>query len=271
MTFFDGEVLSEDLEIFGHPMLHTKVASTVAQANLAAVLSMVAPDGKATLVSFGVANLTHRNSHAEPEPMVPGVFADLSVQLNVIGQRIPAGYRLRLALSSAYWPLIWPSAEKAELTLAPGCTALELPLNRDGDGPELAPFAAPEGAPPLQTKVLRQGSTARRRTVDYATGEETCTRLMDGGAVKHLHTGLEVGSENADEFRIHPDDPNSATGTSRWRMTFARGDWKAEVETEVTVSAQAKVWHITAALTARDADGIVKTRQWDEEVPRDLV
>jgi predicted acyl esterase len=84
----------------------------VPQANLAAVLSLVAPDGKATLVTFGVLNLTHRDSHAAPDAPAHRQPVDATLQLNVIGQRLPAGHRLRLALSQAYWPIIWPSAKR---------------------------------------------------------------------------------------------------------------------------------------------------------------
>jgi predicted acyl esterase len=113
---FDTAPLPQDIEILGFPILHLRVASDVPQANLAAVLSLVAPDGRATFVSHGVLNLTHRDSHADP--VVP---ADRDGgRRGAAAQRhrpaLPAGYRLRLALSQAYWPIIWPSAEKAVLT-----------------------------------------------------------------------------------------------------------------------------------------------------------
>jgi predicted acyl esterase len=43
--------LADDIEILGFPILHLRVASDVVQANLAAVLSLVAPDGRATFVT----------------------------------------------------------------------------------------------------------------------------------------------------------------------------------------------------------------------------
>jgi hypothetical protein len=39
------------IEILGFPILHLRVASDVVQANLAAVMSLVAPDGRATFVT----------------------------------------------------------------------------------------------------------------------------------------------------------------------------------------------------------------------------
>jgi hypothetical protein len=88
--------------------------------------------------------------------------------------------------------------------------------------------------------------------------------------VTHLHTGITLRAASWDIFRIHPDDPNSAQGTCRWEKSFARGDWRAELETEVQVSARADVWRIRAHLVARDADGVVAERTWEEDVPRDL-
>ncbi|MDU8945755.1 CocE/NonD family hydrolase [Ovoidimarina sediminis] len=272
MTGFETGPLAEDLEIFGFPRLHARVTSRTAQANLAAVLSMVAPDGTARLVSFGILNLTHRESHASPEPMPAGAAVDVTVQLNVIGQTVPAGYKLRLALSSAYWPMIFPSAEKAELELDPAATWLELPLHDPAaPQPELAEFGPAEGAAPLETEVLSEGSGRRVREVDLASGVETTVRADDTGLHRHVHTGIAVRYQNSDTFRIHPGDPNSAELTCRWSKHYSRGDWSAELDATVSMQALRDVWHITARLEARDGEEVVAVREWDEKIPRDMV
>jgi putative CocE/NonD family hydrolase len=268
MQVFDTAPLDRDLEILGFPMLRLSVASDVPQANLAAVLSLVAPDGKATLVTFGVLNLTHRDSHADPSPLPHGTPVDATLQLNVIGQRLPAGHRLRLALSQAYWPILWPSATKARLTLQ--SARLDLPLRPARDEGDLPAFGPPEGAAPLETEVLEPGGGHRTRMIDYATGTETHERHDDTGLVTHLHTGITLRARSWDTFHIHPDDPNSATCTCRWEKSFARDGWHTELETEVTVAALPDVWRITATLVARDGDGVVAERQWAEDIPRDL-
>ena len=64
-------------------------------------------------------------------PLVPGWRYDVEVALNAIGERLPAGSRLRLAVSSAYWPQLWPSPEPVRLSLiADGSSVLELPVAR---------------------------------------------------------------------------------------------------------------------------------------------
>ena len=266
MLCFETAPLEGDLDLLGLPILTAEVASDVPQANLAAVLSDVAEDGKATLISYGVLNLTHRNSHAEPEPLPDGPVP-IRLLLNACGQRIVKGRRLRLALSNAYWPIIWPSQSKAKLTLTD--TKLELPIYSGDAVPDH--FQPAEGATPLKTETLSQGTFERRRSIDYTSGTETYERNDDTSLERHLHTGLEIQYTSRETFSIHPDDPNSAVGTCAWTKHYARGSWRADLEVAITVRALADAWQIDATLKASDADGIVAEKTWSENIPRDLV
>ena len=89
-------------------------------ALVAARLSDVAPDGAATRVSYGLLNLTHRESHEHPTALEPGRRYRVRLQLNDVAQAFPAGHRIRLALSTAYWPIAWPAPEPVTLTLYAG-------------------------------------------------------------------------------------------------------------------------------------------------------
>ncbi|MEM9206611.1 MAG: CocE/NonD family hydrolase [Pseudomonadota bacterium] len=272
MTTFESAPFKEDTDLLGFPIFCAEIECNQAQANIAAVLSLITPDGTATMVSFGVLNLTHRQSHLDPEPMTVGVAEAVSVQLNACGQRIPKGCRLRLALSSAYWPVIWPAQKKATLTLLPGTARLDLPIRQKSENDaELAPFPEPESAGPLRKETLSEGSYVRTRTIDYVTGSEIFERYSDTGSERHLHTDLTVRYTARETFEIHPDDPNSAMGRCSWTKSYSRGDWSALVEAEVSVKALADVWRIESLLKTSDAKGIVSERQWSEDIARDLV
>ena len=266
---FTSAPLAEDTASMGFPMLTARVASTVPQANIAAVLSSVAPDGAATFLSFGVLNLTHRDSHATPEPLPAGQPVPITVQLNVTGQTVPKGHRLRLALSQAYWPLIWPSADKAVLTLTDA--VLTIPLLPADAALDLVPFDRAEGAEPAPLTEIAAPSYRRDRIIDCVTGTETTHRHDDRGTYHHGHTGLTVGVDCEERYTIHPAEPNSATGACRWQWRATRGDWLAQLDTTVSVAALATHWRIEATLIATDADGIVAERRWAEDIPRDLV
>ncbi len=272
MTVFLSDPLDEDVEILGFPMLDGEIASDKPVANLIATLSASVPNGKSTLVSFGVLNLTHRDSHSDPAPMAPGVPVKFSLQLNAIGQRFAKGQRIRLALSTSYWPMVWPAPEPVTLTLSAGTGQLTLPLRtaQPQDG-SLAPFPPPEGAEPLKAEQLSAGNSERSVTEDLVTGKETYLRGGDSGEVRHAHTGLTVRYCDEDRFEIHPDNPNSARGTCTWHKSYARGEWVAEVDAAVTVEALSEVWRIAARVVARDGEGELFRRDWSEDIPRDLV
>ncbi len=266
LVCLETETLEDDLDLLGFPVFSAEVLSDVPQANLVAVLSEVLADGKATRISYGVLNLTHRNSHAAPEPLPDG-FVPVRIQLNACGQRIGKGHRLRLTLTNAYWPTIWPSQTKASLRLTN--LRLDLPLSQ-GIVDEVK-FDEPEGAAPLETEKLSDGQFERRRSIDYVSGTETYEIINDTGSERHLHTGLEVQFTSHERYSIHPDDPNSAVGTCVWTKCYARHQWCANVAVSVTVRALQTDWQIDATLNARDAQGVVAEKSWSETIARDLV
>lgn len=71
---------------------------------LAVRLNTVAPDGTAIRVSYGLLNLVARNGFDRAEPLVPGHYYEINVLLKAAAFVLPAGYRLRVALSTYYWP-----------------------------------------------------------------------------------------------------------------------------------------------------------------------
>ena len=134
----DSDVLERPVEILGRPILEVELASAQPQATLIVRLCDVHPDGASTRVSYGVLNLAHRDSSESPEALEPGRPYNIRVQLNAMAYRFPAGHRLRMALSTTYWPITWPSARASELTLRCRSSSLTLPIRppreEDGEG-----------------------------------------------------------------------------------------------------------------------------------------
>ncbi len=122
---FDSEPLEEPLEILGFPEARLELAVDRPNALVAVRLCDLAPDGASALVTRGILNLAHRESHEHATPLEPGRRYDVRVPLDVIAHSFPAGHRLRVAVSPTYWPWAWPSPEPVRLTLYSG--ALDLP------------------------------------------------------------------------------------------------------------------------------------------------
>ncbi|MFC7310774.1 CocE/NonD family hydrolase, partial [Streptomyces monticola] len=136
---FEFEV-PEAVEILGRPRVTLRLTLDTPYGQAIARLCDVAPDGSSTLVTRGVLNLSARAGRDRAEPWTPGATEDVTFELNGIGHAFPAGHRIRLAVSSAYWPWIWPRpGSEAGFTLDPAGSSLELPVRAraaegDGDG-----------------------------------------------------------------------------------------------------------------------------------------
>ncbi len=268
---FETPPLDDDIEVLGFPFVEAVVTSDRPQAMLAAVLSDVAPDGAATRVSYGLLNLSHRDSHAEPEALEPGRSYRVRVQLNACGKKFATGRRIRLALSTAYWPIAFPPPEAATLTIGTGDSRLLLPVRapKETDA-DLPAFAPPESAEPLRATVLAQGAGFSRRSItDQIGGETQIERFSDGGTVRHEHTGLEIAIASEDRYGIHADDPATAWASADWRKSYARDGWRASVATTARVDAGRDGYRVRASVRAWDGDELVHEHDWDETVPRD--
>jgi len=272
---FDSAPLAERLEILGAPELELELASDRPQALVAARLCEVLPDGTSARVSYGLLDLTHRDGHERCEPLVPGGRLRARVRLNDVAHAFAPGSRLRLALSTSYWPIVWPSPEPATLSVFPAGARLTLPVRPPHPADAaLAPFEPPEAGPSPSTLDLHPGGVARRTWVDAATGEhvlEVVIDLADDGepALTRLEDiDLETGHAIVETFRIHPDDPASASLAIHHRVRTRRGAWSTRVETALELRADASAFHLSARLEALEDERPVFARAWVEALPR---
>ncbi|HMB74825.1 MAG TPA: CocE/NonD family hydrolase [Kiloniellaceae bacterium] len=264
---FDSAPLTERLEIFGAPAVELEVAADRPQALLAVRLCDLDPEGRSSRVTYGVLNLAQREGPEAPAPLEPGRRYAVRVQLDDIAYAVPAGHRLRLAVSTSYWPLVWPSPEAAEVTLTAGTSRLLLP--RRPARTETAPrFEDPEGAPPLTQEELRPPRSWRRVTKDLASGKSVLEIFDDSGAHRTLSHGLETGSSYSERYSIHPDDPLSAEAYCAWTQTLGRGAWQVRTEADSKQWADRENFYLEAGLRAYEGGTEVFARQWSRRVPR---
>src|SRR4029077_4371644 len=113
---FDSAILDVPLEILGGPVVDLTLESDQPVAQIAVRLNEVAPNGESTRVTWGVLNLTHRDGHNDPKPLEVGHRTRAVIKMNEAGHRFSAGSRIRLALSTSYWPIVWPSPVTPNIT-----------------------------------------------------------------------------------------------------------------------------------------------------------
>jgi predicted acyl esterase len=265
---FDLDVLTEPLDIVGAAAVHLAVASDRPQANAVVRLCDVHPDGASELISWGVLNLTHRTSHEYPQPLTPGETVEATVVLDQCAYRVPAGHRLRVAVSTAYWPMIWPSPEPVGLTLS--AATLVLPVRPTAAGDEWT-FPGPEGATPWRIETLRKTASSRTAERDQATGVVTLAIADDFGEVRDLEHDLVHGSAVRETWTIAPDDPLSAAVDIAWTQTYSRGDWSVRTETTSSMHAERENFHLRGTIRAYEGDDLVFERDFAEARRREYV
>jgi predicted acyl esterase len=265
---FDSTALSERLEILGAPVVEIDLAIDKPQGVIAVRLNEVFADGASARVTYGVLNLSHRMSDEHPAPMTPGTRTRVRVQLNDIAHAFAPGSRLRVAVSTAYWPLIWPSAEPVVLTLFAGSSRVTLPV-RPQRAESLADFSPAEAAPKMGSEVVRKSENGRRIEQDLATGETRLSILDDFGEKRIIAHGLEVGSVARETYSIRPYDPLSARAETHWTELLGRGDWRIRTETYTTQWADRDSFHIEAEMEAFEGETRVFHRSWKRQIPRE--
>ena len=109
----------------------------------------------------------------------------MRIQLDDAGSLFPPGHKVRLAISTAYWPMIWPSPETATLQISAG--TLDLPQRSPNVADaKLSPFPEPETARPEKPTIFRR----------------------DGVRIERIdRIGLESGTQDKTEYRVEENDP----------------------------------------------------------------
>ncbi|MFC7309603.1 CocE/NonD family hydrolase [Streptomyces monticola] len=268
---FDTDTLTEPCEILGAPVVRLEVEVNRPVAMIAARLSDVAPDGRATRVTYGLLNLTHRDGHDRPEPLEPGRRYLVDVQLNGVAQRFPAGHRIRLSLSTSYWPLAWPPPHPVRLGVFTGASRLLLPVRpmAESDEVSLRPFDPPEGTPPLATTQLRPGRQEWQVTRDLVGYESALEVVADNGTMCFDDIGWEVGRSSRQRYSSVADDMLSPRGEVESTMRFARGDWEVTTVTRTVLTCTEDTFRLHARLDAYEGERRVHSENWDETIPRD--
>ena len=275
---FRGAAQGAPLDLLGQPVLTVRLWADAPSAMIAALLYDEAPDGAQTLISRGFANLAQRNWTAEaehePDPVVPGEAMEVAVTLHGCGAQIAAGHRLVLQVGSTYWPVLWPQADAATLSVDTAASALSLPVRAPTGPAAHPPAAAPEAADPPRVTEMRSGSMDRSVATDLTTGVQTQRFFVDGGVfgpigdVRLDDIGTVLSDVSERLYAIHPDDPLSAVATMIQEAGFARGDWRVRIVTTARQTATATDFHLTATTTSYDGDAAFHEKKWDRSIPR---
>lgn len=266
---FETAPLTEDRHMIGDANLFLTFSVDRPVAQVAVRLMDVAPCGAATRVSYGLLNLTHRDSHEHPETLVPGETYTVTVPLKHVAQTFRAGHRIRLGLSTSYFPIAWPAPEPVTLRVVTEQSRLELPMCTAAPDVVEEAFGPPRAAQPLELDVARAPNATWHLVEDVDTGRLGIEVTDDEGAATIVRQGFFHAARGRERYSILPDDPTSAEGETSWTHEMKREDWSVKTVTRTRMTSTATEYHLTARLEAFLNDECVRDLDWDVRIPRD--
>ena len=267
---FDSLPLSADEDIVGQPMLNLTFSADKPVTQIAVRLNDVWPDGAGSRITYHLFNLTHRNSHEKPEALEPGREYSVKIKLDDIAWRVPKGHRLRVAISTSYWPMMWPSPEAASLEVKLGRSFIDVPVRQANKGEMEPRFAPAEAAMPVKQRVIDPASNKRIVTTDQRTGITTLEIEDDFGRTEIVEHGLVTWGAGRERYSIHPNDPLSAKQETHWTEELQRGKWKVRTETYGELTATATHFVVKGRLEAYEGAKQIYTKKWNKKIPRKL-
>jgi len=269
---FDGDALVQSLAILGAPVVNLDVASDQENAFVCVRLNEVLPSGESLQVSYGILNLTHRNGHEVPESLEPGQRYSIRIQLNDIAHTFAPGSRVRVAISTAFWPIVWPSPRPVTLSLFTGTSTLSLPARepRESDA-DTRPLPPPRHSRPHPTTALTEAeATYAGFEVNEETGMHSFIYRSDTGTNQYDRHGWRTSAKTDYRYHIHPENPTSACIDLRATETYGRDrQLDARIEAQQKMTCDETHFLIEAELEVFDGDTQVYSRQWNERIARD--
>ena len=266
---FESAPLGDALEILGPARLVVAIESDRPIATLAARLNDRPPEGGVARVSYAIRNLALRDAGRTPRPLASGEPVEVSIDFPNTAYRFEAGHRIRLALSSGYWPLIWPSPRPARLRVHLARAHLALPVRIPPAREARVAFAGPVPVEDPETRDLVPLRPLERRTVtDAANGERSLRWHQPYWRHRFVGIDLEFGSETRAEHRMASGDPARAATRFEHRLHLGREGWMVEVTGIAELSATETAYHPRGTLEVRENGERVFERRWNPVIPR---
>ncbi|MEM0948055.1 MAG: CocE/NonD family hydrolase [Pseudomonadota bacterium] len=264
---FETGPFDKETVVFGAPLIRLNLQSSGMHAQLVIRLCDVAPNGSVGLITRTVRNLALDENLDAPDAADP-IGGALVVGFPAVAYRLRRGHRLRVSLSGSYWPLIWPAPGSAHLEMKSG--TLELPVF-EGPPTALCHPLPMEADHPARASFV---TLAAPRVTRHSNGQSDGRRIegwhQPYSAVHYRDTGTTFGFETQATYTIQPPDPYTARADLTHRTVYDRPDGKAEIESSLSATADARSYRVDAALTARWDGGEIASRRWSIAVPRKL-
>ncbi|PIJ49407.1 peptidase S15 [Erwinia sp. OLTSP20] len=253
---FDSPLLEEALSLLGKASLRLQVAFEAASALLVLRLNEVDAGGRSGRVTFAVHRLTRPQGVAAGEPF------PVELALKGVSYRFAVGKRLRLAISTTYWPMVWAEPDQGAVRIFPQSACLHLPLRPAAVVDNVVGFAAAEEAPAIDHQVL--AGEVSTRQVHWDAGSDRWQLTMDAQRQKTRIGELTFDGESHDVYEIGRTR-DSASMTSRRIQRYDRPGWHIELRSHMHLCWVEGKLQLTSGYEAYENQRRIFQRHWQRQ------
>jgi predicted acyl esterase len=267
---FDSPALIADMEIVGQPAVELDFAVDRPVAFVAVRLNDVFPTGEVARITYHVQNLCMRDSRENPKPLETAKRYRMKIKLDDIAWRMPKGHRLRVSISTSYFPLMWPAPEPVTLTVYAGKSLVHIPVRKPIANEAPLGWKRAEAAAEAKRKELKKPWNKRETKIDPKTGAARIEIVDDFGSYQIAPHGLITHGVGRENYSILPDDPLSAKMETHWTEELKRGKWQVRTETYGRLTASKTHWIVWGKLEAFEGKRKVFEKVFDEKIERKM-
>ncbi len=268
---YDSAPLEEDLAIMGRPHALLKACADAPLANWFARLSDVAPDGQVTQITGAGLSGAQRDSMSDPKPLEPGKFYSLDIEMHLTTWVFPKGHRVRLSVSNALWPMVLSTPYRMTTSLQLGreegsrLTLPTVPLHGD-KASNISPPQPSEERTDLKSFGFPWPG---EWLVTRDEGRQKTTVLWKGKMGGQYPWGKETDLEKL-TYEIDDSHPEVNIIQGEAESTFELKGRVLVWSGHLSFSSDARNFFYKYTRELRKDGALIKTKTWEETIPRDL-
>ncbi len=267
---YDSHLLTDCVRVLGIPQVTLTVASDAPMAHWIARLEDVHPDGTVSLVTGGLKNGAQRNSRTQPEPIVVGDPFTLEIPLRFTTYTFEPGHRIRLVVSNAQFPMIWPTPYAMTTSLHVGCeqSFVDLPIVCEGVAASMPSPVEADEEPNDSQSIDGQSQSPYRIVRDDPNGITEVT--SDESSSQQIRDKV-YEYRNSVTQSVDNLAPHIATfrGLGWERITFDSGR-TIEMDADIDIRSDASTFHTRLTRRITENGTLLREKTWQEDIPRDF-
>jgi uncharacterized protein len=267
---YDSAALKTELTILGRPHALLRASSSAPQADWFVRLSDVAPDGTVTEVTGAGLNGAQRESASDPKDLVPNQIYSFDIEMHLATWTFPKGHRIRLAVSNALWPMVWPT---------PYAMTTTLQLGGDSGSRVILPlvppsmYAAPQFSPPQPSEQRTDiQSLGFPWPGDWKTERDEVNAKTKvtwaGKSEEHYPWGNETDSERI-TYLADDNHPETSSADGEAEIVMALKEQTLTWQGHLTLSSDPQNFHYKYTRQLLKNGQPLRQKSWEETIPRD--